>query len=74
MACLNDVNRHGQKLNAQTADRGNHSFARMWVLECTHCGESYGANSCDFHIRRCPHCQDGKAGLPTGFATAVSVE
>lgn len=62
MATLGDANSNGQKLVALTGARGNHPFATIWVLECAECGQSYGANSCDFHIRRCP-CQGGKPGL-----------
>jgi hypothetical protein len=32
-------------------------------LRCGHCGHRYGANSCDFHIRRCPEHDGGKPGL-----------
>lgn len=62
MVNIGKLNLHHQRLTAQTNERGNHPFARLWVLECGDCGDSYGANSCDFHIRRCS-CQGGKAGL-----------
>ncbi|GAB4068177.1 hypothetical protein KHC28_23600 [Ancylobacter sonchi] len=57
------VNARGQKLVEKTGWRGNHRFAIVWLLQCTSCGTGYGANSCDFHIGRCPNCQDGKPGL-----------
>ena len=63
MARIDDINPHGQRLVACTDRRGNHRYARVWGLECSSCGERYGANSCDFHIRRCPRCQRGKPGL-----------
>jgi Zn finger protein HypA/HybF involved in hydrogenase expression len=64
MAEPNDTNVHNQKLIEKTALAGNHPFAKMWKLECCECNQTYGANSCDFHIRRCPNCQGGKDGLP----------
>jgi Zn finger protein HypA/HybF involved in hydrogenase expression len=60
-----DTNAHNQRLIEKTALPGNHRFAKMWKLECGHCGHAYGANSCDFHIRRCPKCQAGKPGIAT---------
>jgi len=55
-----DKNRNAQILVRKTGERGNHPFARAWVLRCTdrshgHAGPlEYEANSCDFHIRGCP--------------------
>jgi hypothetical protein len=56
-ARVGDVNKHGQTLLAKTEERGNHHFARLWRLRCSEpgCGLEYEANSCDFHIRRCPN-------------------
>lgn len=56
MAEIGDINRHGQLLVTKTDEKGNHPFAKLWILRCTEddCGAEYGANSCDFHIRRCP--------------------
>ena len=42
---------------------GNSKYAHVWVLQCNDCRNVYGANGCDFHIRHCPKCQDGQAGL-----------
>jgi hypothetical protein len=67
MPAIGDKNIHGQRLVSQTGARGNHPYARVWALECGSCGQTYGANSCDFHIRRCP-CQGGKAGLEVASA------
>ena len=36
---------------------------RVYVLRCGDCGHSYGANGCEIHDRRCPHCQSGPPGL-----------
>lgn len=61
---IGDLNIHGQRLLRKTAEAGNHRFARLWVIRCENegCGEEYGANSCDFHIRRCPR-HGGVPGL-----------
>lgn len=55
-----DKNRNGQILVAKTNERGNHRFARVWILQCTDQRHGHGAtyeyraNSCDFHVRQCP--------------------
>jgi len=57
-----EANRHGQVLVRKTEDASpNHDYARVWILRCPTHGE-YKANSCDFHIRRCPE-EGGKPGL-----------
>jgi hypothetical protein len=58
------VNPHGQKVIRSTGRRGSHRFALVYEMECTECGEVYGANSCDIHLRKCPTCQGGKEGEP----------
>jgi hypothetical protein len=65
-----DVNVNGQQLIRRTRQPGNHPNQRIWVLRCSGdenrqrgCGAEYGANGCDFHIRRCPKCQHGASGL-----------
>lgn len=65
MAEPGDINRHGQELVRKTTMAGNHSNQRVWVLRSTDpsCGHVYGANGCDFHIRRCPAHQRGAPGL-----------
>lgn len=66
MAVAGQANINGQRLVEKTADRGNHPFAHVWQLECTKCGAHYEANSCDFHNRRCPNCQDGAPSSGVG--------
>jgi hypothetical protein len=62
---IGDINGNGQRLVEKTALAGNHRFAKRWVIECAACGCRYGANSCDFHIRKCPEPHGGgKPGLP----------
>jgi hypothetical protein len=41
-----------------------HPFAKIWAMRCGRCSETYGSNSCDAHIRRCPHCDGGRPGEP----------
>jgi hypothetical protein len=54
-AQLGDQNKHGQILVQMTGDRSpNHRFATVWILRCPQHG-TYSANSCDFHIRKCPY-------------------
>ena len=61
-AQIGDTNPHGQILVAKTPDLSpNHRLAKVWILKCPRHG-NYKANSCDFHIRRCP-VEGGKAGL-----------
>jgi hypothetical protein len=66
---IGTINQNRQKLLAKTDRQGNHRFSRLWVLDCQACGETYGANGCDFHDRKCPtpasKCRNGggKPGL-----------
>jgi hypothetical protein len=55
-------NKNGQIL-VETTDLSspNHRFAKVWILRCPKHG-TYKANSCDFHIRRCPE-EGGQPGL-----------
>jgi hypothetical protein len=63
MAEIGDVNANGLKLIRKTIEKGNHRFARIWIVECSACHSEHRINSCDFHIRRCPKCQDGMDSL-----------
>lgn len=59
------VNRNGQELVEKgTAKSTSHRFATIWRMRCSKCGNEYGSNSCDAHIRRCPRCSDGKPSEP----------
>jgi hypothetical protein len=58
------VNPHGHKVIRSTGRRDSHRFALVYEMECTECGEVYGANSCDIHLRKCPNCQGGLEGEP----------
>jgi hypothetical protein len=64
---IGDKNQNGQVLIEKTSKPGNHPYATIWRLRCQEkqCHKDgkefdYGANSCDFHIRKCPMC-DPKA-------------
>ncbi len=65
-AMVGDINKHGQKLIRKTEERGNHPFAKPWILRCTQpeCGQEYEANGCDFHERHCPK----HGGMPPSVA------
>ncbi len=56
MAEAGERNMYHQELVRKTNERGNHRFAKLWILRCGEpgCGRLYEANSCDFHNRRCP--------------------
>jgi hypothetical protein len=61
----NETNQNGQVLLEKTGlPSTSHQFAKIWKVQCDSCGSIYGANSCDFHIRRCPSCQRGQPGEP----------
>lgn len=35
----------------------------VYELRCKPCGNVYGANGSDIHLRKCPKCQGGRPGL-----------
>ena len=59
------VNSNGQTVIAKTGTPST-SFPgqTIYELRCGSCGTAYGANGCDIHARRCPHCQEGVKGEP----------
>jgi hypothetical protein len=59
------TNPHGQRVVRNTGEPGTDHMQYIYELECTHCGNRYGANGSDNHQRRCPACQGGRPGLPT---------
>lgn len=69
---LGDINPNDQILIARTNRLGTDHQQYVWVLVCARraadgaiCGNRYGANGSDFHIRKCPKCQSGAPGLST---------
>jgi hypothetical protein len=57
------VNPNGQVVIRDTGAPGTDKFQRVYQLGCSKCGYVYGANGSDCHLRLCPKCQDGSAGL-----------
>jgi endonuclease III len=62
-ACTGYVNRNGQVVVRNTCAPGTDKNQYVYQLACSHCGHIYGANGSDIHLRLCPKCQDGAAGL-----------
>ena len=62
MASVGDINKNGLVLIAATPRRSaQHAFARLWVVAHPACRQVSTIQSCDFHVRLCPHCQGGEA-------------
>ena len=60
------ISKNGQVLIEKThMPSTSHPYAKIWKARCGDCGTTYGVNSCDYHIRRCPNCQGGEPGEPT---------
>lgn len=53
------INKRGQKVLEKTDLRSNHANQSIYMLACSHCGTSYGANGSDIWLRKCPNCQGG---------------
>lgn len=54
---IGETNRSGQILIKRTDTKSTtHPYAKIWVMRCTQCGNDYGSNGCDAHIRKCPRC------------------
>ena len=64
-----EVNRNDQRLVERTDQAGTDHNQFIWILECMRpdhpakVGRRYGANGSDFHLRKCPVCDGGAAGL-----------
>lgn len=58
------VNPNGQVVIRDTGVEGTDKFQRIYQLACSKCGNIYGANGSDCHLRLCPKCQGGAEGLP----------
>jgi len=56
-------NRNGQVVVRATGLPRTDHLQYVYVLRCSHCGNEYGANGSDIHLRRCPGCQTGRPGL-----------
>lgn len=58
------VNRNQQKVVRKTCLPGTDHRQWVYELRCLRCNTHYGANGSDVHLRKCPNCQGGAAGLP----------
>ena len=58
-------NEEGQVVVAKTVRTGDDPSQRVFVLQCSVCGCSYGTYGPDIPRRCCPYCQDGPPGIPT---------
>jgi|GEM_PF-300576 len=58
------TNTRGQVVVRATGLPGSDFGQSVYVLRCSHCEESYGANGSDIWLRKCPKCQGGRPGLP----------
>ena len=57
-------NRNDQTVIRDTSLPGNDHNQRTYELDCSKCGNRYGANGSDIWQRRCPKCGGGRPGLP----------
>ncbi|MGY5942911.1 hypothetical protein [Stenotrophomonas forensis] len=62
------INRNSQKNVRATGLLGTDHGQTMYVLNCQICGEIYGANGSDIHLRKCLACQGGRPGLAFSHA------
>lgn len=72
---IGETNINRQELVRKTnVPSTTHRFARIWVMRCHKCAAEYGSNSCDAHIRQCPHCSRSAAkGEPIGQSSLQEV-
>lgn len=61
------VNRNGQVVIRNTGLPGTDKNQSVYQLGCSQCGQVYGANGSDIHLRLCPQCQNGAKGLPYAY-------
>ncbi len=59
------LNPNGQLVikKADPPRRGTDHLQWVYILECQHCHQRYGANGSDNHHRKCPACQGGRPGI-----------
>lgn len=58
------TNANGQTVIRATGLPGTDYGQSIYVLRCAQCASDYGANGSDIWLRKCPHCQGGRPGLP----------
>ena len=57
------VNKNKQKCCGQRGIAGTDHNQLAYRMECLECGDVYGANGSDVHLRKCPNCQEGAKGI-----------
>jgi hypothetical protein len=70
---VGSTNAHQQEVIARTELPGNDHGQRVYVLRCRGCRHEYGANGSNVSVRRCPACQGGVPGLPTGSSATEAL-
>ena len=58
------INRNQQRNLGTKEIKGTDYNQFSYKLECLKCGNEYGCNGTDVHLRKCPECQHGKPGIP----------
>ncbi len=58
------TNRNNQRCEGTRGMRGTDHGQSVYLLRCLNCHHEYGANGSDVHLRKCPACQGGAAGIP----------
>ena len=59
------INRNGQRNlgRFEPLQKGTDHCQYIYIMQCTKCGNIYGANGSDVFQRKCPQCQNGCPGL-----------
>jgi hypothetical protein len=59
------INRNDQECLGTRGVAGTDHGQRSYRMLCLNerCGNVYGANGTDVHLRKCPRCQGGKPGI-----------
>lgn len=59
------VNRNNQECTGTRRLPGNDHLQFAYRMRCQlpDCGAVYGVNGTDVHLRKCPNCQGGAAGI-----------
>ena len=57
------VNPNQQKCCGHRGIKGNDHLQYAYRMECLLCGNVYGANGSDIHLRKCPECQKGSKSI-----------
>ena len=59
------INRNGQRDLGRSDSplKGTDHCQYVHIMQCTKCGNVYGANGSDVFQRKCPQCQSGRPGL-----------